>query len=210
MIAGQPTIKVRDFLHYVAHVNLWTVDTAATRLGISVDDAKEVISQLAALGYVESKQGHDGRPYWSTTLKGNSLGLATAAKPVSRETAQRVVNEFLERVRRVNADEYYLYKVKKVLVFGSFLSDAPQLNDVDMAVQLEPKETDREKHWQLCSERTRAAEQKGRHFSNCTEDLFWAQTEVTLFLKARSRTISLHQDDPIVKQVETRVLFEEP
>jgi hypothetical protein len=52
MIAGQPAMKVRDFLHYVAHANLWTAGTAAARLGMSVDDAKEVIFQLAALGYI--------------------------------------------------------------------------------------------------------------------------------------------------------------
>ena len=152
-------------------VDLWTVETAAERLRISSQTARRVISKLAALKYIE-RQRHDKHFYWQTTLKGNSLGLATAARPISRETAQRVISDFLERCRKVNADAYYLYRVKRTLVFGSFLSNAQQLNDVDLAIELEPKEPDRNRHMESCRERTLAAKRAGRHFSNIVEELF--------------------------------------
>lgn len=208
-IAGQPAKIIRDFLRYASGIDLWTVEMAAQRLRISSQKARQVVSKLAALKYIERKRDHGKQLYWKTTLKGNSLGLATAGTPIRRETAQRVIDNFLQRCRKVNAEDYYLFKVKRALVFGSFLSDAQQLNDVDLAIELEPKESDIDRHMELCRKRTLTVKHLGRHFSNIVEELSWAQREVTLFLKSRSTAISLHQEDPILKQVKAKVLFEE-
>jgi predicted nucleotidyltransferase len=71
--------------------------------------------------------------------------------------------EFLERVRRVNGDEYFLAKVTKVVLFGSFLRDGvDRLSDVDVAVQLEPKQRDVERAWVLNEERVAELTSKGQ------------------------------------------------
>lgn len=44
-------------------------------------------------------------------LDNNALALASAAKPILRTTAEKKINEFLERVRDVNRNEYYKYKI---------------------------------------------------------------------------------------------------
>jgi hypothetical protein len=41
---------------------------------------------------------HDG---WTVTQAGDTLAIATAARPVSRQTAERALAQFLERVRLV-------------------------------------------------------------------------------------------------------------
>jgi len=113
-----------------------------------------------------------------------------------------------ERVRRVNEDAYYLYKVTRVEVFGSYLTDREKLNDVDLAVELEPKYQDWDQQQTYEQERIQEASRKGRTFRHFTDAMGWPRNETLLFLKSRSRTISLHDiSDVIRKQAESRTLF---
>jgi ribosomal protein S19E (S16A) len=65
---------------------------------------------LEAEGLIEAAR-HDGR---TVTQAGDSLAVATAARPVSRKTAERALAQFLERVARVNDDPYFLARVTRV------------------------------------------------------------------------------------------------
>ena len=208
-IAGFPAIRIRDLLRGLSRIEMWTVDYLKERLHVPKCEASEVLQKLEVLGYIEPKSTPGDNGFWTTTLKGNALGLASAARPFSRTTANRVVKELLDRARNVNAESYYLFRVKKVVVFGSFLSEKEKLNDVDIGVYLERKEADMDKHMALCRERSMLAMQHGRRLNTYLEELFWAEQEVLKFLKSRSRSISLHHDDTILQRVKTRTLFEE-
>jgi predicted nucleotidyltransferase len=141
---------------------------------------------------------------------GRRLSLATAAAPISRATADREVAEFLERVRLVNDDERYLYRVRRVIVFGSYLTDQPSINDVDLAVELERRVTDPALFMTKTIERVVEAERAGRSFASYFAQLIWPHTEVLLKLKARSRSISLHStDDPVLGSAASREIFHE-
>jgi len=109
-----------------------------------------------------------------------------------RRTADGALAEFLKRVHRVNADAYFLAKVTKVILFGSMLrGGVDQLSDVDVAVQLEPKQPDRERARMLNNKRAAALARKGRRFDGFLErDLCW-HVETFRFLKGRSRSIAL-------------------
>jgi len=85
----------------------------------------------------------EGGKWYELTLNGSTFALASGARPIARATAEKRVSEFLQRVKRVNTDDYYLYAVEKVIAFGSYLSDADRLNDIDLAVELRPKHGDR-------------------------------------------------------------------
>ena len=98
-------------------------------------DAAANATTHGLLGYVEAASTKDGRSY-KRSLAGSTLAQASAAQPLQRGTAQRKLAAFLARVRRVNEDDYYLYRVKKVLVFGSYLSAAARINDIDVAIEL--------------------------------------------------------------------------
>lgn len=115
----------------------------------------------------------------------------------------------MERVKEVNSNDYYLYQVKKVIVFGSYLSTKERLGDIDIAIELVPKEGEPKRYGKLTRERAREARDKGRTFSSFIDELYWARTEVKRFLKSRSRSISLHEtDDPILEQVAYQVIYE--
>jgi predicted nucleotidyltransferase len=54
-------------------------------------------------------------------------------------SAEEVLRKFLDRVRVVNGRQELAHSVESVVVFGSYLSDAERLNDLDIAVELRAK-----------------------------------------------------------------------
>lgn len=182
----------------------------SAHLHISESESSKLIKELETLELVKKSKAPNNEECWILTDKGNQFALATAAKPIKRSTADKKVAEFLSRVKVVNSDPYYLYKIVKVIVFGSYLSDKERINDVDLAVQFSPKVEDDEEFRELTLERTNEAIREGRIFSNFVEEVYWAKTEVKLFLKSRSRSLSLHSiGDGVLETTETKILFEE-
>lgn len=143
------------------------------------------------------------------TMKGMALAAASAARPVSRKTAEKVLAEFLSRCETVNADLQYLYRVKKAAVFGSYARGATSLGDVDVYVMLEPKESDADRHEELSLATARAAEQAGRSSNGYFEFSGWSYQEVWLFLKSRKRTLSLsYADKWVLDDPGTEIVFD--
>lgn len=207
-IAGVPAISVRDFLRRADDLQ-WSLEYVGQRLRLSTAQAKSLVTELLRLGYVEVVESLSKEPWHRRTLTGSTFALASAARPLRRVTARRKLEEFLNRVRIVNDSDYYLYKVSKVLVFGSYLRGEERLNDVDVAVELVHREADSESRRAVDQERVEKALREGRRFSNLVDELFWPQQEVLLFLKARSRAIALHTtDDPILRTARSQVIFE--
>ena len=97
------------------------------------------------------------------------MALSSAAKPITRSTAERKLKEFLERVIEVKKSKYYLYKVSKVVVFGSYLSEKEKINDIDISISLVAKEKNMDRRWALCERRISEAISHGKVFRNITE-----------------------------------------
>jgi predicted nucleotidyltransferase len=120
------------------------------------------------------------------------LSSATAAKPVTRATAEKALRELLTRVERVNRDARFLGRVNRVVLFGSMLrEDVDRVSDVDLAIEVLPKIADRE---QLAAKNRRCVEallSAGRVFRNILDMHFYWYREVFRFLKSRSRVVSL-------------------
>jgi predicted nucleotidyltransferase len=213
-IAAVEILKVRDFLRRVNNTDEWEDNFVVHRLKISPKKANRLINELNRKGYIEPIRIYEQKQFYRKTLKGSTLGLASAAKPVTRNTANRIFSEFMDRVKQVNSDPSYLVKVKKVLVFGSYLTDAIRINDIDVAVELTWKENHpmvlNEDKAQLALDLSIMAEDKGKKFSSFIDRLEWPEHEVRLFLKSRSRTLSIHSiHDEILNRVEYRVFFSE-
>ena len=213
-IADVEILKVRDLLRRVNNTDDWEADFVVDRLKISPKKANRLINELNRRGYIEPIRIYRQKQFYRKTLKGSTLGLASAAKPVTRKTADRIFSEFMDRVRQVNSDQSFLVKVKKVLVFGSYLTDAIRINDIDVAVELTWKENhplvlNKDKA-QLALNLSNIAEKKGKKFSSFIDRLEWPEHEVRLFLKSRSRTLSIHSiHDEILNRVEYSVFFSE-
>ncbi len=207
-IAGLPGTLVRDLLRSARNFD-FNHHYAAARLKSSARRAMTALKELIALGYVEpADRGRE--KFFRVTSAGATLALASAAKPLRRVTAEAKLAALIERVRGVNADDYYLYRVRKVVVFGSYLTSAVRLNDIDVAVELVSRLENAEDRQALHMARVREAIRNGRRFSNISQEITWPYTEVLLALKARSRAISLHTtNDEILKSAECRVVFEQ-
>jgi predicted nucleotidyltransferase len=101
------------------------------------------------------------------------MAVATAARPVTRQTAERALAECLERVARVNDDPYFLARVVRVALYGSMLRpEVERLSDVDLAVQLVAKEADFERLREANAERVEQLAILGGRFSNFLEEQF--------------------------------------
>ncbi len=210
LVAGFPARKIRELLRQ--NDELFSYHDARKVLGIRKSEAKHLFDELCREGYLEKNADmppHETELYWKRTLKGRTLCKALFSKPVSRSTAEQKLNEFIARVHQVNADDYFLYIVRKVLLFGSFLSEAPFVGDLDLAVDLERKEQNGDRYVQMALARARKAESNGKRFPNFVEKICFAEHEVKKFLKAGSRIIQITDtNDGILKIAKCRVIYE--
>ncbi|MEA2825705.1 MAG: hypothetical protein QOG43_144 [Actinomycetota bacterium] len=135
--------------------------------------------------------------------------MANAGPPIKRATAQRAYDAFLDRVEKANASDDYVDRVVLVVLFGSFLDpDRDPVNDVDLAIAIDHKEIDAALREAKKEERRQMAEDAGRHFGDFIERLFWPSTELRLYLKSRSRVLSIADaQDGILKQAPSRVVY---
>ncbi len=179
---------VRAWLRKLRTLLCW--DMAAFEAVASLDPGtgRTIVRALSKAGLVESL----GRGRWEITQAGQTLSSATAAKAVSRSTAEKALREFLERVERVNEDDRFLGRVNRVVLFGSMLrKDVDRLSDVDIAVEVVPKIADRERHEAANRRRVEAVARMGHLFRGVLDvQLHWYY-DVLQALKHQSRVIAL-------------------
>lgn len=204
-LAGQPIIEVRNFLRCYQLSN-WSEKAIENAFGVDSKRAKRIVSLLKKLGYIKPVQ-LPGRKVWNNTIKGNAFALASATKPISRVTAERKLKEFMDRVIVVKNYKYFLYKVTKVVVFGSYISKKKKINDIDISITLEPKEKNVNKQIRLNEERIIETIEDGRRFRNEGEKFLWPMLQVIKYLKSRSRSLSIHIDEPILARTKYKVIY---
>jgi hypothetical protein len=134
MIAGYPSKTIRRFLRYLRQAEGAGVQFAAYYLKMDEATAATVLSKLMEEGFIEPYKNHPNEPGWMNTIKGNALTQAKFLKPITRDKATFILNNFLIRISTLNADPYFFMGVKKVEVFGSYLSEAAFVNDIDLFV----------------------------------------------------------------------------
>jgi hypothetical protein len=190
-IAGHPALNVRELLRR-GRVGEWGMQFVRHVLKVDQDEAARVIASLHGKGLIEPGESEDGEQLYQPSMLGRALANASAGKPIRRATADRLLSEFLKRVEIVNSDPHYLFRIELAVVFGSYLSDAEALGDLDLAIHLEAKEPDWDKHVALEDARIAEAREAGRDFPSYEAQIHWPETEVRRFLKGRSSAISLH------------------
>jgi len=209
-VGGYPALRVRRLVRTLSTRLYWDLKTVATVLSVTPGEAKSLVEALEGLGFAKARRGK-GPKTWRTTQRAQSIACATAAKPITRRTAEAALARFLERVDRVNKDSRFLAKVTRVIVFGSYLrADQDRLGDVDVAVELVPKQRDRKCLRELNYRRVAESERQGHRFSGVLDRESWWQLEPFRFLKGRSRAISLHDnraEKVFVDQVPHRILI---
>ena len=209
-IAGRPALEVRALLRRLRQ-DFWTVKDAACVLKAPEHQARRLVHALRVLGYVEIAPLLR-RGTWRNTMAGNALANATAALPISRRDASRRVEEFLARARSVNSDDSWLYRVGKVVIFGSYLNHQDRIGDVDLAIRLE-RRTRVDKDWvEAVLARAEAAERRGHRFRGLLDRLAWAENEVKRYLRGGARCLSLHDwstEEPWLQHAPHQVLLDD-
>lgn len=190
-LGGQPILAIRELLRR-GRSSEWAVGYVQTVLKIGADEAERVLAALRDQGFIEPGISNTGEQLYRVTVLGRALAGASAGKPIQRKTADRLLRELLDRADIVNSDPHFLFQVKHIVVFGSYLSDADELGDVDVAIHTERKEPDWDTHVALEDQRIAAARNAGRTFRNYEEEVAWPETEIYRFLRSRSAGLSIH------------------
>jgi hypothetical protein len=138
VIAGFPAKQIRKLLRQSA-LSL-SVDEATKVLGLNERSTLKLLNDIEKQGFIEKNAfAPDPNKNWKNTIKGGALSKALFSAPVSRRAAEQKLNEFMDRVREVNEAGRFLYRVRKVVLFGSFLTKSPTIGDLDIAIELVPK-----------------------------------------------------------------------
>lgn len=200
-IAGVPAITVRNFLRRWSEM-FWR-SVAEEQL----ENGGAVVDELLATGRVEALYvDAEGDTRLGMTTQGFALRMASAAKPVTRATAQRSVDEVVARALVVNADPRAWATVRRLVLFGSFMDESvDRVGDVDIAVDA------------VCYEPHPTTQQGARgyyrmvHGGKPGPDDRLYRWDVMRMLKGGSRVLSLvefEQHREMLDAVPTRVIFE--
>ena len=160
-IAGYPAVLVRDTLWRLrVHLD-WNLARLESVAGFSASESRAFVRAMVSAGLIERA----GSRRWSVTQAGQTMSSATAATRVTRATGERALREFMARVDRVNQNRHYLGKVVAVVLFGSMLQpEVDRPSDVDIAVEIVPKEADPGRARAKNERRAQELEAKGHRF----------------------------------------------
>jgi predicted nucleotidyltransferase len=187
-IGGFPALLVRRALRQLRGPTPWDVADLEAATGLTAAEAAALLKLLRAEGLIQAA----GHGTWGVSQAGQTLSSASAARPVTRATAEQALAQFMERVAWVNRDPYFLAKANRVVLFGSMLrSNVERLSDVDLAVELVEKETDSDRARVKNEQRVEELAAQGRHFRGILEAAACWYLETFRFLKGGSRVIAL-------------------
>lgn len=195
-IDNLPILQVRSILKRLGSDLIFCLAYFEDR-GITEDDAQKLGKSLLRLGYIDFEKEFDGKRWYKLTEKGRGFLRSSAAPRIKRQTAEKVLADLVERVTQLNASPDYLVSVTGLVVFGSYLSDKPDLGDLDVGwchvPRMFPGE-EMERWHERCIEHFCKS---GRQAKTIMDDLTWPEDQARLFLKNRKRSISLHGIDEI-------------
>jgi hypothetical protein len=104
LIGGCSALVVRKTLRYLRVKDQWGVADLEKTAALASGTGQDLVKALQAEGLIESS----ATGAWSVTQAGRTFSVATAAKPVTRATAEKALAQFLDRVEHVNRDPHFL------------------------------------------------------------------------------------------------------
>lgn len=192
IIAGIPILKIRDYIKKYFS-GYFSISNLEDHFGLKPRETQKLIHELLRQDYIERQKGK-----YRLTLKGRSLCIARCVPPLDKKKADRIFQEFMQRVDEINRDDFYLYRVSKLLIFGSYQNPHNQdFGDIDIAYDLQQKVEDIQEFLWLNELLVEEAKQQGHVFSSLWSEISYSRHLVLQRLKNKSPYISLH---PIFKE----------
>lgn len=137
----------------------------------------------------------------------------TKKRRYKRETIAKRLEEIKKRITEINENNYYMYKITKAVVFGSYINtNNDYLHDLDIAIELRQRT---EVYGHLNSIYVELSYDRFRKSSSKMNSLYasyYGKEEVYRALKNKSTVISLHSlkdDSEAVFNDKYEVIFEE-
>lgn len=128
--------------------------------------------------------------------------MGKKALNISRATADRIISEVVERAKEINASPYpkFMHFVKKIAVFGSYLTDKEKLGDVDIAVLLERREDGVKDDWH--ENAIECIEIHNKNVSDWFEQFHFPEKIAKQTLRNRSKSLSIHEYSELERMIE--------
>lgn len=190
-LIGYSKVVIRDLLKKLVFDRVWVEQF----LKVSAEEAERVMSDLGGAGLIcpLRQPGMEGK--WETTPDGTRLANATTLPSISRDEATRILESFLARVGEVRGNDAYLYEVWELVLFGSYLRGAEQVNDVDLVVRLRTKQKFSRDFGDVLADKLQAARAAGKTFPQARNWYAYLQSEVMDYLQQTSPYVSFHRPD---------------
>ena len=201
LIAGVRATIVRDALRRFVHC-MFDHLLLADACKISERKSREVMNYLIGESYIQRVAvpfRQAAIPLYELTNKGMRFVNASAMRRFDRSKADKIILDFMKRVREVNSDPHFLFKVAGAIVYGSYVRGEQTLGDVDIAYELTRKCSDPKRYDRMAKERVAAARAKGRNLDWYMDELFWPETETRLRLKSRTAGLILHPIEDFIR-----------
>jgi hypothetical protein len=215
-VEGVPLLDIRALFRQGGLDGILSANYIRRQLHLTKSKTDRLIAALRRMGLLEPIRDLRGESAATDegqlSKDGVRLRGATAAKPLRRETADRLLSELLDRITALNSDRRFLARVRKAVAFGSYIGNADRIGDLDIAIQLVRREPDFQKHTEANNRRVTEEFARGRRFDSILDQVFWWQREAMLFLRDRRRGLSLQDYAAIQKIVDAsphRVVFQE-
>lgn len=186
----------------LAHIWEFSFKTMSKR------EARDLLTSLLDDGWIEinsqEDQSHSDEKYCLSD-KGRQFSIKRLVPRISRNKADKLVREMIERIENINADPSLLDYVTKVVSFGSYVSDSDDVGDIDLCVTITRRLKNPEEHKKASKAFNEAS---GRRFSNFLDQLFYHQLVVKQQIKNRSPYISLHEQSDLELALVSKTLYE--
>ncbi len=195
-VVGYPALVIRDLMRK----KVFDAKAVESVLKVDAVEAGRVIESLRAEDYIcpSERFRSAGGAAWQTTPKGTKLANAGTLPSIARAEADRIMAEFMTRVETIAQSDTYHTEVVEVVLFGSYLTDAPTVNDIDLIVRLRLKERFKgQDYGDALRAKLKTLAEKNLRVRTGTEWIVYLQNEAFAFLRAASPYISLHRSDAL-------------
>jgi hypothetical protein len=175
-----------------------------------VDDqeAHRIVNRLYLAGYVRRDPASPDGLQWCRTPRGDELAQAGVGRPLSRARADRMLQGVLRRVADINRKPYFLCQVTAVGVFGTYVTDAPLIDELDLVVRIAPKPPAPGSSDDVFRPNRRLPYWRFQKLLPRHEWPHWRERHVELYLVGGKRSLVLHtSDDPLLRGQRVRLVF---
>lgn len=201
LICGISALEIRRILKRLDGKNLPLAESAAV-CEIPADEFSTIVQKLEAEDYLTLDCTAPDTPIVVIKKKAKALyddgrKAHQGKRLLKRSKADDKLDKLLGRIRDLNNDPYYLFRISRAAVFGSYLTDKTLLGDLDIGLEFMPREPDETKFSSLLKARRHRATIELRSFPNIIEQLMEPLHECARYLKRNIQKLTITPFDEL-------------